>query len=472
MSRRGGFTLIELLVVILIILLISAVALPTVIPAISHRQVSEAGRILQGALVGARDAAIHNNGPSGIRLLPDAVFNGMNANLLLDPNLPLAYNRVIPIEPAPQYIEGKVNVFIPPFLSTTNYPIHSFTSTTGLVYPVQFGTPTQYYPYDTTGANALMVEESVFDTTGFPNSPTSWFWNIRVGDKIQINSSGVWYTVVGPMATTPANGNTEMFVNVGPPGTASPLHYQANANSPSVNPEFLFLVNGQDDNGNGWIDEGWDGVDNNATGVIDELGEWETETWQGAIGKHGVTNSPYVIQRRPAPTTNAREVSLPSNVVIDATTWGYPFPTPANPNLTPSLERSRLPINIFTGYVDILVYPNGTIVPTTIYSSPSSFPMGATFLHFWLAERSDVAAPTPNTVNATNPRSCPYPRGDTPRSSTAARSLRGNFVWSPSTRGPVRFRPTRRWRLTRTFPQISALENTIQAFHSWKRSRA
>ena len=32
--------------------------------------------------------------------------------------------------------------------------------------------------------------------------PTSWFWNIRVGDKLQINGSGLWYTVVGPMVVT------------------------------------------------------------------------------------------------------------------------------------------------------------------------------------------------------------------------------------------------------------------------------
>ena len=69
-----GFTLIELLVVILIILLVSAVALPTVIPAITHRQVSEAARILQADLVGARDAAINTVRPAGIRLLPDPVF--------------------------------------------------------------------------------------------------------------------------------------------------------------------------------------------------------------------------------------------------------------------------------------------------------------------------------------------------------------------------------------------------------------
>ena len=60
--------------VITIILIVSAVALPTVLPALSHRQVSEAARIFQGALVGARDSAIHNNAPSGIRLLPDPAF--------------------------------------------------------------------------------------------------------------------------------------------------------------------------------------------------------------------------------------------------------------------------------------------------------------------------------------------------------------------------------------------------------------
>jgi hypothetical protein len=69
-----------------------------------------------------------------------------------------------------------------------------------------------------------MIEESAFDpNTELPNSPTSWFWNIRLGDKIQINHAGPWYTVVGPMTQTQATGNSEMFVNAGPPGTQSPL---------------------------------------------------------------------------------------------------------------------------------------------------------------------------------------------------------------------------------------------------------
>ncbi len=70
-ERAGGFTLVELLVVILIILLVSAVTLPVVVPALASRQVSEGARILQAGLAGARDTAIRNNAPRGIRLLPD-----------------------------------------------------------------------------------------------------------------------------------------------------------------------------------------------------------------------------------------------------------------------------------------------------------------------------------------------------------------------------------------------------------------
>jgi hypothetical protein len=147
-------------------------------------------------------------------------------------------------------------------------------------------------------------------------------------------------------------------------------------------PEFLLLVNGQDDNSNGWIDEGWDGVDNNGDGNIDELAEWETERWTGPYVSQAVLNEPYAIKRRPAAGPNAREVALPTQVVIDLTTWST------------SRERSRLPVNPFTGSIDILVNPDGTAVPATIYSTPASSGMSASFLHFWLAERGDLAAPS------------------------------------------------------------------------------
>jgi len=325
---RRAFTLVELLVVITIILVVSAIALPMIISGLSHRQVSEAARILQAALAGARDAAIRDNAPSGIRLLPD-------------PTAPNACNRLIPLMQPPSYQEGLVSVF-----PSTAYPA------TVLL-----------------GTLALVLEEQVNDSLGLPNPPTSWFWNIRVGDKVQINSAGPWYTVCGPTITS----NPEGFANVGQPGTASPLGH-----------DYLLLTNGRDDPPlNGWIDEGWDGVDNDNDGLTDETtcklfpvhGEWEQEIWLGSLSA-GVKGVPYTIRRRPVPGTNARETPLPSNVVVD-------------------LSRSKIQMNPLTTSIDIIVYPDGTLSPSVLYSTPASVSLGASFFQFWLAERSDLGLKTP-----------------------------------------------------------------------------
>ena len=365
-----GFTLIELMVVIAIILILSILVLPMVGSVLSHRQVSESARLLQAVLAGARDSAIRNNAPSGIRLLPDPVLNGINpATGQLDSGAILAANRIIPIEPAPAYMEGLVTIGAVPQSLSLPYP----------------GDGGGNYPINVPGGTVLFLEESTSNPSispPIPNSPTSWFWNIRLGDKLQINNTGMWYTVVGPMN----QANSELFVNVGQPGTQSPL---ARFNGVSVVfPEFLLLVNGVDDNANGWTDEGWDGVDNNGNGQMDELAEWESELWTGASLTQNITNVPYVIRRRPAPGPNAREVVFPSQVVVDLTTWSS------------TRERSRLPVNTYTGYVEILVYPDGSVVPTTVYSSPASFGMGSAFLHFWLAERADLAAPSTSVTAA------------------------------------------------------------------------
>jgi prepilin-type N-terminal cleavage/methylation domain-containing protein len=423
---RHGFTLVELLVVIFIVLIISAVALPTIMPALSHRQVSEAARLLQGVIVGAHDSALKNGAPAGIRLLPDPAFpiqyatftmpNGQGQSTQINPALPLAYNRIIPIETAPEYSDGFVSIngglgnAIFSSTAALTYPVPNPNGSTGLYpYPgVNGGNPATPPP----GGTVLMIEEAVLNSMFLPNTPTSWYWNIRIGDKIQINNAGPWYTVIGPMYVTPATGNVEMFANVGPPGTTSPLvRNPTNTGNPLVNPEFLFVVNGYDDNQDGWTDAGWDGVDNNGNGIVDELLEWnmggtngEVEAWLGTAATQAVSNVSYTIQRRPAPAANSREIALPTNVVIDATTWDYPNVTSANPNAIPSLERSRFgpALNIYTGYVDILLTPTGSVVPSYIYSTPASFSMSSSFYHFWLAERSDVYAPALNNIDVAN----------------------------------------------------------------------
>lgn len=373
-----GFTLIELLVVIVIILIVSALALPMVVFGLSDRQMGEAARLLQAELAGARDAAIRSNAPSGIRLLPDPVFSGVDPSTgKVDSSQILAANRFIPIEPAPAYTEGLVNILAVPTSLNLTYP----------------GDGGGNYPINVAVGSVLVLDEAVYNLLSYPaipNSPTSWFWNIRLGDKLQINNAGPWYTVVGPMTQTAATGNSELFVNVGPPGTKSPLARLYNNGDQTIvyYPEFLLLVNGVDDNANGWVDEGWDGVDNNGNGKTDELAEWESELWTGAANTQNITNVPYTIRRRPAPTSNARAVSLPSNVVVDLTTWNT------------TRERSRLPVDSNTGYVDILVNPDGTVVPTTLYSCPSSFGLASAFCHFWLAERSDLAAPSASATAA------------------------------------------------------------------------
>jgi hypothetical protein len=106
----------------------------------------------------------------------------------------------------------------------------------------------------------------------------------------------------------------------------------------------------------------------------------------------------YVIKRRPAPTTNAREIALPSNVVIDLTSL---LPLTVNGAVVPpTRERSRCPIDANTAFVDIMINPDGSAILTTKYSSPSSIGMDGAFVHLWVAERSDLFPLAPGQTTA------------------------------------------------------------------------
>ena len=65
-------------------------------------------------------------------------------------------------------------------------------------------------------------------------------------------------------------------MNVGPPGApTNPLSHIYTApdgvTTANASPEFLLLTNGIDDNADGYIDNGWDGIND---------GNWELETWR------------------------------------------------------------------------------------------------------------------------------------------------------------------------------------------------
>jgi hypothetical protein len=380
---------------------------------------------LTGAIAGARDAAIRQNEPRGIRLVPDPTLTQPALGTAAAGSLQLAYNRIVPIEPAPDYIEGKINIgpALPFGASQNGFPSE---------YPRATG-PGQTYPYFPSDpgvpSRVLMIEESIYSggfawqpgSGGLPNPPVNWYWNIRVGDKIKVGGTGRALTVVGPCVRSPwtTGDNPELFVNVGPPGTLPPLtrtYCTVTAGGfaffANGNPEFLFLVNGEDDDHDGFVDAGWDGFDGNATGLsppdkrIDDLSEWEVEIWPIAaaaasildsgpnssnvspsnagtnnwLSQHwqdAVLDQPYSIQRRPVPTAGAREVLLPAGVVVDATSWSM------------TQERSRLPVDPASLFVDIMLNPSGQVIPTTVYSAPTSA-SPIPFLHFWLADRNDV----------------------------------------------------------------------------------
>ena len=81
--------------------------------------------------------------------------------------------------------------------------------------------------------------------------------------------------------------------------------------------------------------------------------------------------------------------------------------------------------NAATGYVDIMINPDGTVLPTTVYSSPSSFGMGSAFTHLWLAERQDLAVPA---ATRTASPFLPVPYGLAPALFPGGEQIQGEYA--------------------------------------------
>jgi hypothetical protein len=207
------------------------------------------------------------------------------------------------------------------------------------------------------------------------NEPTSWPWNLRVGDTIRIGASGL-FTVVGPVALP----NPEGFINYGDPGADSVLvRTDAAPDSTADNPhthtdlrEYLFLVNGQDDNRNGYTDEPYDGLNPTLK---------ETEQWRPLTLGSGIRQARYTVHRRLAPMPGGQAIAFTSGCVVDLSGWST------------TRDRSRLAVDPWGGFVDVVLDSTGRVVPNLPYSSPGSVPMDGHWYHFWFADRGDVGMP-------------------------------------------------------------------------------
>ena len=515
----GGFTLLEILVVVLIVTLLSAATLPAVLPALNSRRVSEGSRILQSEFARARDAAVRSGAPHGFRLIPDpnpdiltvdpltgtTVTGGMSSRKL-------TASRLVALEVPPDYSEGMLylgfgvdatasapGTTVPPgYTSDASYPFGPLPYQQAPSAMVGFTTAREVDTY-------LRVVEVKFDTVSgvsVPANPTSWYWNLRQGDKLRLHDSGQYYTVAGPVLIS-GNLNPERFINYG-----QPANYQTGPGA--TNAEFLYLLNNHDDDGDGYIDEQFDGIDNDGDGIVDPgfnglddngdgnfdevqemflhrladgsftypgfngpltgienfSNEFEPEIFVGKTGTAPGYGPPitypvalsYTVQRRPVPTSSSREVALPTNVVIDLTgslTADFGRPNPLS-------ERSRVPIDPKTGYVDILVAPNGSILASAAGTNlaPSvDFP----FYHFWFTERDDVYEPTNYGVNYPFTQPMLRDTGGDPRIGTLAYP-----DTAPALKGERRLLTvnTRTGQITSTAVEVFYANNTSYPFEA------
>lgn len=359
LRARGGFTLVELLVVLAIIAIVAVAALPTVRGMRESQPIESGAATVQAALFQARDLAVRA-GTSGVRLEPDDAWPvARRADGTIDPSRPIAYARITPLESPPPYSTGLVTVH-------------------GDGWPQWF----------TPAPGRLVLEESTVDADGLRCEPTAWAWNIRVGDVVQY--LGHAYTVTGPTAIPIGSLNSEGFVNWGPPGAVPPLDRGAGP------VEWLYLSDRLDDDRDGFSDEGWDGLDNDLDGLVDEDDEWEVEQW-GV----GATQAPsaYQVDRRPIVAGPARSSRLPASVVIDATAWTQTGLDPATGG--DSRLRSQVPLDPYTGAVDLLFEGDGRLVVPSPYGRPAARSLGVSSIHLWIADRGDVLTPTATVDAAT-----------------------------------------------------------------------
>lgn len=337
--------------VISIILLVSVVALPTIVSGLGERTLVSSVQALQGSLIAARDGAVLSGEPQGIRLMPSSTDATM-------------FDRVVPLVIPPDYKAGLVSIY------PAKVP-YAAAVTGGLPCLVLEESPAHWEP---SGSGWLFVL----------NEPTSWYGNLRLGDRIRIANSKP-YVVCGPRAVV----SDDLTVNADPALLSQTYTAPDGKTTATAAPEYLMLCNGVEDmqlltgrnpdgtfytylGHNGFTDDGWDGIDNDGVNGVDDLGEWEPEVWTSAAG----VNLPYTVSRRPVPGKPQSIMPLLVPVSLAASVVD-----PAAKPPVPTLYVSPL-----TGSIDLMIRPDGTVDISGPYAAPTSVSLGQSMSRFVVAD--------------------------------------------------------------------------------------
>ena len=185
-ATRRGVTLLELLIVMTIMLMVTAAAIPVMMPALTNRRMREASRLTSSFISGARARAIETGRPAGVML---ERFNG----------LPMAMQI--------SYVE------VPP-------PYAGDSLSSKVVF---------------SALNEIIFMGIVADLVNIPNAPNVpdnlWTGVIRIGDSIRLDYKGPLYTIFQA-----GTQNTSGEVITGAPSTTNQWRLQNSAGGPPFLP--------------------------------------------------------------------------------------------------------------------------------------------------------------------------------------------------------------------------------------------
>jgi prepilin-type N-terminal cleavage/methylation domain-containing protein len=244
--HRHGVTLLELLVVMLILLMVTAAAIPMMAPALQNRRMREAARLASSYISGARARAIQSGRDVGVMI---ERFEGRPYAMTLsyvDVPLPYAGDSTSSRMSVGKYringtITGASNNGAGRIRITTATAIDSNIASGPGAYVIVSGVG------GTVEANGrwslTLVDSTHFDLQGsiFTNTYTTggtftlycpscavfsigadslWRNLVRYGDRLQLDYRGPLYTIVSQRPPMPATGDpkTGQTITVAPPG--------------------------------------------------------------------------------------------------------------------------------------------------------------------------------------------------------------------------------------------------------------